>query len=65
MESVLVSSGGMHVRLPPELEQQCHASLRLDQGIYGFPQGFATRLSHEAFPQGCPTFHRGLSRSSA
>ena len=29
----------------------CHASLRLDQGIRGFP----SRLSHEAFPQGCPT----------
>ena len=23
------------------------------------------RLSHEAFPQGCPTWHRGVSRSSA
>ena len=30
-------SGRMHVRLPPELWQQCHASLRLDQGICGFP----------------------------
>ena len=36
-------------------------SLRVDQGICGFP----TRLSHEAFPQGCPTCHRGVSRSSA
>ena len=26
---------------------------------------FPTRLSHEAFPQGCPTCHRGVSRSSA
>ena len=41
----------MHVRFPPELEQQCHASLRLYQGICGFP----SRLSHEAFSQGCPT----------
>ena len=24
-----------------------------------------SRLSHEAFPQGCPTCHRGVSRSSA
>ena len=54
MESVLVSSGGMHVRFHPELQQQCHASLRLDQGICGFP----SRLSHEAFPRGFPT---GLS----
>ena len=53
-ESVLVSSGGMHERFPPELEQQCHASLRVDQGISGFP----SRLSHDAFPGGFPT---GLS----
>ena len=44
----------MHVRFPPELKQQCHASLRVDQGICGFP----LRLSHEAFPRGFPT---GLS----
>ena len=30
-----------------------------------FPRGFPTRLSHEAFPQGCPSCHRGVSRSSA
>ena len=53
--------GGMHVRFPPEMYQQCHASFRVDQGICGFP----SRLSHEAFPQGCPTCHRGVSRSSA
>ena len=35
--------------------------LRVDQGICGFP----SRLSHEAFPQGCPICHRGVSRSSA
>ena len=45
------SSGGIHVRFPPELEQQCHASFPVNQGIRGFP----SRLSHEAFPQGCPT----------
>ena len=44
----------MHVRFPPELLQQCHASLRVDQVICGFP----SRLSHEAFPRGFPT---GLS----
>ena len=53
-ESVLVSSGGMHVRFPPELKKQCCASLRVDQGIRGFP----SRLSHEAFTRGFPT---GLS----
>ena len=30
-----------------------------------FPGGFPTKLSHEAFPQGCPTCHRGVSRSTA
>ena len=46
-ESVLVSSGGMHVRLPPKLYQQCHASLHVDQGICGF----TSRLSHRAVPR--------------
>ena len=59
-ESVLVSSGGMHVRLPPKLYQQCHASLLVDQGICGF----TSRLSHEAFPQGCPWCHCGVTLSS-
>ena len=34
--------------------------LSVDQGICVFP----SRLSHEAFPQGSPTCHRGVSRSS-
>ena len=51
---MFVSSGGMHVRFPPELWQQCHASLRVDQRICGFP----SRLSHEALRRGFPT---GLS----
>ena len=33
--------------------------------LEAFPRGFPTRLSHEAFPQDCPTCHRGVSRSSA
>ena len=36
-------------------------SLRVDQGICGFP----SRLSHKAFPQGCPTCHRVVSLSLA
>ena len=28
-------------------------------------RGFPIRLSHEAFPQGCPTCHRGVSLSLA
>ena len=35
------------------------------KGSAAFPRGFPTRLSHEAFPQGCPICHRGLSGSSA
>ena len=52
---------GHDVRFPPELKQQCHASLPVDQGTCGFP----SRLSNEAFPQGCPTCYCGVSRSSA
>ena len=33
--------------------------------LEAFPRGFPTRLSPETFPQGCPTCHRGVSRSSA
>ena len=35
------------------------------KGSVAFARGFPTRLSHEAFPQGCATCHRGVSRSSA
>ena len=41
----------MHVHFPPELKQQCHASLCVDQGV----RGFLSRLSNEAFPRGFPT----------
>ena len=54
MEAVLVSSGGMHVRFPAEIEQHCHASRRMDQGICVFP----SRFSLEAFTRDFPT---GLS----
>ena len=47
----------------------CSSSVALPfawiKGSGAFPRGFPTRLSHEAFPQGCPTCHRGVSRSSA
>ena len=33
--------------------------------LQGFPRSFPMRLFHEAFPQGCPTCHRGVSRSLA
>ena len=47
----------------------CSSSVTLPfawiKGSGAFPRGFPSRLSHEAFPQGCPTCHRGVSRSSA
>ena len=47
----------------------CSSSVTLHfawiKGSGAFPRGFPTRLSHEAFLQGCPTCHRGVSRSSA
>ena len=64
-ESVLVSSGGMHVRFPPECSRSVTLPFAWIKGSVAFPRGFPTRLSHEAFPQGCPTCHRGVSRSSA
>ena len=46
----------------------CSSSVTLPfawiKGSVAFPRGFPTRLFHEAFPQGCPTCHRGVSRSS-
>ena len=41
----------MHVSFPAEMEQHCHASRRMDQGISGFP----SRIFNKAFPRGFPT----------
>ena len=47
----------------------CSSSVTLPFGLikatWAFPRGFLMRLSFEAFPQGCPTCHRGVSRSLA
>ena len=47
----------------------CSSSVMLPfawiKGSVAFPRGFPTRLSHEAFPQGSSTCHRGVSGSSA
>ena len=47
----------------------CSSSVTLSiawiKGSVAFLRGFPPRLSHEVFPQGCPTCHRGLFRSSA
>ena len=49
--------------------RSCSSSITLPfawiKGSVASPRGFPTRPSHEAFPQGCPTCHRGVSRSSA
>ena len=42
-----------------------HRSRDLWLSLEAFPRGFPTRLSHEALPQGCPTCHHSVSRSSA
>ena len=42
-----------------------HGSRDLWLSLEAFPRGFPMKLFHEAFPQGCPTCHRGVSRSSA
>ena len=48
---------------------RCGSSVMLPfawfKGSVAFPRGFPSSLSHEAFPQGCPTCHRSVSRSSA
>ena len=47
----------------------CSSSVTLPfawiMGSVAFPRGVLWILSHEAFRQGCPTCHRGVSRSSA
>ena len=47
---------------------RCSSSVTLQfawiKGSVAFPRGFPTRLSHEAFRQGCPTCHRGVCQSS-
>ena len=47
----------------------CSSSVMLPfawiKGSVAFPRGFPMRLSDEAFPQGCPTCHRRVRRSSA
>ena len=64
-ESVLVSSGGMPVLFLPSCTSSVALPAAWIKGSVAFPRGFPSRLSHEAFPQGCPTCYSGVSRSSA
>ena len=61
----LVSSGGMHVHFLPSCSSIFTLPFEWVTASVDFPRGFPTRLSHEAFSQGCPTCPRGVSRSSA
>ena len=54
-ESVLVSSGGMHVRFPPSCSSSVELPFARIKESVAFPRDFPTRLSHEAFPRGFPT----------
>ena len=64
-ESVLVLSGGCTCDFLPSCSSRVTLPFEWIKGSVAFPRGFPKRLSHEVFPQGCPTCHRGVSRSSA
>ena len=53
------------MRFPPSCSSSVTLPLSWIKGSVAFARGFSTRLSYEAFQQGCPTCHRGVSRSSA
>ena len=53
-ESVLVSSRGMHVRLPPSCISSVELPFARIKGSVAFPRGFPTTLSHDTFPPGFP-----------
>ena len=64
-ESVLVSSGACTCTFLSSCSSSVTLPLAWIKGSVAFPRGFPTRLSQKAFPQSCPTCHRGVSRSSA
>ena len=55
----------MHVRFPPSCSSSVALPFAWIKGSVALTRGFHTRLSNEAFRQGCSTCHRGVSRSSA
>ena len=54
-ESVLVSSGACKCNFLPSFSSSVTHPFAWKKGSVAFPRGFPTRLSREAFPQGCPT----------
>ena len=60
-ESVLVSRGVCTCAFLPSCSSRVTHPFAWIKGSVAFPRGFPSRLSHEAFPQGCPTYHHGVS----
>ena len=54
-----------HARALPSCSRSVTLPFSGINGSGAFPRGFPTRIFHEAFPQGCPTCHHCMSRSSA
>ena len=54
-----------HARALPSCSRSVMLPFLWIKGSGALPRGFPMRLSHEAFPQGCLTCHRCMSRSSA
>ena len=54
-----------HARALPSCSRSFTLPFSGIKGSGAFPRGFPTRIFHEAFPQGCPTCHHCMSRSSA
>ena len=54
-----------HARALPSCSRSVTRPFSGINGSGAFPRGFPTRIFHEAFPQGCPTCHHCMSRSSA
>ena len=57
--------GGMQVPFIPSCSGSVTFPFAWIKGSVAFPRGFPTRLSHEAFPQGCPRCPLHVSRSPA
>ena len=54
-----------HARALPSCSRSVTLPFSGINGSGAFPRGFPTSIFHEAFPQGCPTCHHCMSRSSA
>ena len=64
-ETVLFGVGAGTCAFLPSCSSSVTLPFAWIKGSVAFPGGFPTRLSHEAFPEGCPMCHRGVSLSLA